>query len=130
MTVCYGPSTGIIIFILIVSVLVPFLAVYFVRKKWKPKSRLLSVLFSIVVFTILVFGTLLSLSLVFTPECGAEISCVSVEFYPHNNTCKFGSELINFTARCNQLKENYIRYLSQPEPDKKYCPEGTILLQY
>lgn len=125
MTVCYGPSIVSMIFTLIIAVIVPSLIIYLVHKKWKPKRESLFVVFSVVIFIILFIGIVVFLFQVFTPSCGFGVSCIPFEFYPENNTCKYGSgnELINNTDKCNQLQD---RYLSQLESEEKYCPEGTI----
>ena len=127
MTVCYGPSIESMIFTLIVAVIVPSLIIYLVHKKWKPKNKSLFVLFSVFIFIILFIGIAISLFQVFTPPCGPGVSCIPFEFYPENNTCKYGNEVINNTDICNQLQD---RYLSQLESNKKYCPEGTITNLY
>ena len=123
MTVCYGPSLGSMIFTLIAAILVPSLIIYVIHKKWKPKTKSLFVLVSVIIFIILFIVVSTSLFQLFTPPCGPGISCIPFEFYPENNTCTFGNDLINHTDRCNQLQE---QYLSQLESDEKYCPEGTI----
>lgn len=121
MTVCVGPSIESVIFSIIVAVLVPCLIIHFVHKKWKIKSKLLSV----VIFIALFFAILLPLVQFFTPLCGGgavELQCMPFEFYPENNTCKT-YDVIDDTVRCNQLQEEY---LSQLESGTKQCPEGTI----
>lgn len=127
MTVCFGPSLESMIFTLILSILTPSLIIYFVYKRWKYKSKPFFVLFSVVVFIVLFVAISVSLYQFFTPPCGPGIMCIPFEFYPENNTCKLGNELINDSSQCNGWQE---RYISQSESIKKYCPPGTIVQAY
>src|SRR3989344_8832980 len=75
MTVCGGPpSLETVIFILVLSVLIPSVIIYILHKKWRPNSRLLFGLVSVVVFIILFF--LVSITIGFfipSPPCGGWI---------------------------------------------------------
>lgn len=128
MTYCPGsPSLEVSILILIISAIIPSIFIYLIHKKWKPKNKSLRILFSVVGFIAIFLLILIPLSEFFTPPCSGPsvraVNCISFDFYPQNNTCKYGNQTIFNKARCKELREKYI---SQREAGGKICPEGTI----